>query len=80
MLQTFGCFGINGELDRYAFLTISFLTVKDDNTTFLGLADVHDAEVEAIGGKAQVVADTYRELAHQGFFNFSLFTFTFSLL
>ena len=68
MLQSFRRFGIYGKLNRDTLLAIAFISMEDDNPPLLTFTYVHNAEVETIGGKAQVVADTYRELAHKGFF------------
>ena len=67
VLQTFGCIGIDGECDGNTLLSIPFIAMENNNATFLGFADVHDAKIETIGRKADVIGNTDRELTHEGF-------------
>ena len=67
VLQTFGCIGIDGECDGNTLLAIILITMKDYDVTLFGLADVHDAKIETIGRKADVIGNTDRELTHEGF-------------
>ena len=66
VLQTLGGLGLDGEAEGDAFLTVS-VAVEDNDAALSGFTDVHDAEVKAVGGKAQGVVDADGELAEEGF-------------
>jgi hypothetical protein len=68
VLQSFWGIGVDSEGYRDALLAVPFVAMENDNATFLSLANMHDAEVETIGGETDVVRDTDWELTHEGFF------------
>ena len=49
VLNTFWCSCTGGKDDGYAFLTISFVSVQYDDTTFFLFTNVHDAKFETVG-------------------------------
>ena len=68
MLEAFRRLGIGGEADGDNFPTVAPVAMEDDDTALFRLTDTHDAEVETICRKAQIVAYADGELLQQGFF------------
>ena len=68
VLYSLWSLGVGRKYDWYAFLTISFVSVQYDDTTFFLFANVHDSKIETVGRQPQVIIDADRELTHQRFF------------
>jgi hypothetical protein len=68
VLQSFWGIGVDSEGYRDALLAVPFVTVKYNDTSLLGFANVHDAKVKAIGRQSDIVGDADGELTHQGLF------------